>query len=210
MSSLAIMRGSRNEINNAPIVNGQIFIETDQVGTEYNKIYIDNNNERTVLGIDNWNDIINKPFETVGDSLSITNGTLSIKTDWSELTDKPFEEIGYGVSVDDDGNLVTNINFIECGWNIDSLNESASQYITVNNNSTLIHGSIYIEKSLFFTDSENNICVFESEDIDENSFIEVYTSVWNFYPKKIIIKNNKCKIIFPPYDGIITCRIYIK
>lgn len=210
MSSLAIMRGSRNEINNAPIVNGQIFIETDQVGTEYNKIYIDNNNERFVLGINNWDDIINKPFETIGDTLSTTNGKLSIKTDWSDITSKPFESLGYGVSVDDNGYLKTNINFVECGWNIDSQNESASQYIVINDNTTLIHGSKYKEKNMFFVDNEDNICLFEGEEISEDSFITIYSSVWNLYPKKIIIKNNKCKIIFPPYDGWITCRIYIK
>ena len=96
MSCLAVMRGSKAEISNAPVVDGQLFIEIDQVRTQnlssYNGMYIDNENQRFKLGINDWDGILNKPFESVGDTLATAEDKLSIHTEWDRLTNKPFEK----------------------------------------------------------------------------------------------------------------------
>lgn len=214
MSSLAIMRGSRNEINNAPIVDGQIFMETDQTGVEYNKIYIDNDTERLNLGIDNWNNIINKPFETVGDTLSTAENKLSIHTEWDRITNKPFEIIGDGINISNN-KLNTNVQNFICDWERDT--DYAYQYLNINDITSYIYGSQYIEQEKELSTTDDNVFIFNSFDdfqFNKNTEVEIYSSIWNYFPKSIRIKRNKtCVVTFPPYPSShvsLTCRVYLK
>lgn len=228
MSCLAIMRGLGDEINNTPIVNGQFFIETDQLGTQdpskYNKIHIDSENERIKLGISNWDGIIDKPFESVGDTLSTAEGKLSIHTEWDRIADKPFETLGNGINVNSNKELNTDIWDFEYGqysWSSTwDYSNYGWEYIKINNNETIINGTKYIELEKVLSIDSNNIFVFKTDyylesfgGISSNADIKVYSSIWNYYPKKVIVKKNKCKVIFPPYsvpNTTLKCRIYIK
>lgn len=222
MSCLAIMRGLSDEINNAPIVNGQVFIETDQLGTQdpskYNKLYIDNENQRFKLGISDWDNIINKPFESVGDTLSTTNGKLSIHTEWDTLSNKPFNTIGNGLNVDEDGNLNTDIQDFGCAWHTGTFDtyNYGWQYVKINNVEIKIHGNKYIEESKVLSMTDDTMYIFDCTPlggIADDDNVDIYVSIWNCYPKKVRIKNNKCKVTFPPCstpNTTLICRVYIK
>ena len=222
MSCLAIMRGLSDEINNAPIVNGQVFIETDQLGTQdpskYNKLFIDNNDERFKLGINDWDNIINKPFESVGDTLSTANGKLSIHTEWDRLSNKPFNTIGNGLNVDDDKKLNTDIKSFECSWHTGTFDNYTygNQYIKINGVETSIHGNKYIEESKVLSMTDDTMYIFDCTPlggIADDDNVDIYVSIWNCYPKKVRIKNNKCKVTFPPCstpNTTLICRVYIK
>ena len=71
MATFTPIRGSRAEINDTPIVNGQFFIETDQT---INNLYNDNGNNRITLGHFDWTVLAN-PFYIV----DTTNGRLTIE-----------------------------------------------------------------------------------------------------------------------------------
>lgn len=232
MSSLAVMRGSSGEISDAPIVNGQLFIETDQLGTQdltkYNRMYLDNNNQRYKIGLNQWESLINKPFETVGDTLSTAEDKLGLPTEWGQITNKPFETVGEGFRIvaygqqryldakvtdfdSDKENYYTTPNYdTTCGW----------QYLRINYNKSILRDK-YIDKKITLSTTEDNVIVFEGAEvsgeeisINKNSIIEVYSSIWGFLPKKIKPKNNNtCTVVFPKYDVAntsFTCRIYIK
>ena len=97
MSSFAVMRSPRAEINDTPIVDGQFFIETDQT---VNNLYNDNGNNRVILGRYDWTKLIEKPFETLGDRLTVLNGSLNADIQsWNIIANKPFEDIGSGLTV---------------------------------------------------------------------------------------------------------------
>lgn len=225
MSSLAIMRGSIEEIENAPIVNGQLFIETDlprlQPPSRYNKVYIDNGNTRVKVGITDWEGIINKPFESVGDTLATAEDKLSIHTEWDRINNKPFEEIDSGLNIDTNKKLNADLVQLDCGRYDDEIFvldcKYGYQYIEVNNAEGTISGSEYIERTITLDTEENNVIVFDGNEIgtiiDETKGVEIYSSIWNFYPKRVKIRDNICTITFPKYstpNTEFTCRIYIK
>lgn len=65
MASIILKRGTREEIENTSVSDGQLLIETDQ--GSYNKIYIDTeNNERVVVG-GSTNDIVQSLIEDMND-----------------------------------------------------------------------------------------------------------------------------------------------
>ena len=105
MSCFAIMRSQRQVIENAPVVDGQIFIETnDELATDdYNKIYMDVDDVRREIGISSWFGL-SKPFElTDEDTLSIESNALIMNNqEWSWLIDKPFETVGSTLFIEDD------------------------------------------------------------------------------------------------------------
>jgi hypothetical protein len=97
MGCFAIMRGLKAEIDDAPIVDGQLFVETDQFDisdlSKYNRMYMDNSTARVELGISAWS-ALSKPFETIDtDTLNVDeNNVLSAKNQsWDNLVDKPLE-----------------------------------------------------------------------------------------------------------------------
>lgn len=99
MGCFAIMRGLKAEIDDAPIVDGQLFVETDQFDisdlSKYNRMYMDNSTARVELGISAWS-ALSKPFETIDtDTLDVDeNNVLSAKNQsWNNLVNKPFETI---------------------------------------------------------------------------------------------------------------------
>lgn len=97
MSSFAIMRSPRTEINDTPIVDGQFFIETDQT---VNNLYNDNNDNRVILGRYDWTKLVEKPFETLGDRLTVISGLLNADIqNWNIIVEKPFESIGNGLTI---------------------------------------------------------------------------------------------------------------
>ena len=213
MSSLALMHSTRTEINNAPIVNGQIFIETDQIGTNYNKIYLDNNRNRIELGVSEWDSIINKPFETLGESFESDNGQLNAGIAWINITNKPFNDLGNGINVSIDKKLNTDIYSLECDWyGNTSTSQGKEQAVNINGTKKSIHGSFHMEKEMTLSTIYDNIYTFHNSKIENNSQIEVYTSICGMNPRSVTVTNNKCVITFPKY-GIsntqMKCRIYI-
>lgn len=99
MTQFSPIRGTTSQINNTPIIDGQLLFEIKNSNGQ-NHIYIDVDSERLPMGISEWSQVQNKPFETIGSGLSVTNNVLSADDQtWSQIQNKPFERIGSGLSV---------------------------------------------------------------------------------------------------------------
>lgn len=243
MSCFAIMRSQRQVIENAPVVDGQIFIETSNelAIDDYNKIYMDVDDVRREIGISSWfglskpfelidedtlsiesnaltinnqewSWLIDKPFETVGSTLSIEDGVLKFGYQWRTVTDKPFYTVGYGLNVDSNGNLnanVTSVNVSQIGTA--SSTNTSYQSVTINNINNEITGTKYMEYTQALSTTNDTVYTFSNADIHSDSMIEVYSSIWGVAPKNIRVASGTCTVTFPKYDTNtnLTCRIYI-
>ena len=83
MASFAPIRGTRNEILNTPIVDGQFLLETDQGAN--NKIYTDNGNTRVPVGGNSVNGstgsiitVTAQESELYGQTVTITQGATTL------------------------------------------------------------------------------------------------------------------------------------
>ena len=113
MTKFSPIRGTTTQINNTPIVDGQILFETNLNGQ--NHIYVDVDELRIPVGISEWSQILHKPFETLGDGLTVVNGVLSVDAQsWEQILNKPFTSIGSGLTVT---NGVLSANVSTPSWN---------------------------------------------------------------------------------------------
>lgn len=208
---------------------------------DYNKIHIDDGDVRRELGINSWfglskpfesidnttlsvtsnaltinnqewDWLVNKPFETIGSTLFVENGVLKFGYQWNAITDRPFYTVGYGLNVDSNGNLnadVVSVNVSQIGTA--SSTNTSYQSLTVNNVNNEIVGTKYMEYTQALSTTNNTVYTFNNADIHSNSMIEVYSSIWGIAPKAISVSNGTCTVTFPKYDTNtnLTCRIYI-
>lgn len=179
---------------------------------------IDNNNLIVVNGVltyqQNWNSIINKPFETIGTNLFVKNGQLRLAILWDNIENKPFYTVGAGLNVDEYGNL--NADVISASLRQVGTASSSTfsyQYLLVNTTDVGIEGSKYMEYTQTLSTTQDTQYTFNNIDIDDDSVIEVYTSVWGINPSNIEITSNRCVVTFPKVNASNTdlkCRIYIR
>lgn len=111
MASFTTVWGTRTEINNTPIVDGQLLFETDQDNNI--KIYADTSPiDRIDIGTYDWANLV-LPFRTIGVGLSVNNNVLSqVDITWSDVRNKIFNTIGNGLNVDINDRLNLNTQ----GW----------------------------------------------------------------------------------------------
>lgn len=227
MTRILPVRGTSIEINDTPIVNGQILFETDS--DTQNRVYMDievesNNSiipKRIEMGIYDWNHIDNKPFNSIGTGLNVTNGVLNLDSPivvtWSDITNKPFNIIGDGLYVSND-ELKAVVEDIDFDWDgTASSSTSTCQKLVYTNEGTTyikeINGTKYMEDTQTLSTSTNNVYTFSSSDISSTSVFSVYTSIFGLRPTDITVNGNSCAITFPsyPYENTsMTCRLYIK
>lgn len=113
MASFAPIIGTKNEIDNTPIVDGQFLLVSDLTNVPYMG-YLDLQQRRIGLGRYHWDVIQNKPFAYTGDGLVVVNGVLNATSvNWSNISNKEFNTIGNGLTVDADNKL--NLNALT--WN---------------------------------------------------------------------------------------------
>lgn len=214
------VKGSSSQIENTPVLDGQILFETDDVEGG-NHIYIDVGENRIPIGVYDWNQIENKPFTSIGAGLSVTNGVLNLDSpivvDWDDVTLKPFDSIGDGLYVTSD-TLNAKIENITFGWTgtASSTGSRYQQLIYVDEGTTHtneISGTKYMQYSQTLSTSNNNVYTFTSDAITADSIIDIYTSVFGFTPTNIVVSTGSCVITFPPYtytDTDMMCRICFK
>lgn len=70
----------------------------EAVGAEFlNFLY---NGTRVPIGISDWEQVTDKPFETIGNNLTVVNNVLSADDQtWNQILNKPFSSIGSGLTV---------------------------------------------------------------------------------------------------------------
>ena len=159
-----------------------------------------------------WSQLQNKPFEEIGSTLSVKNGALTFAYKWDEIVNKPFYTIGYGLNVDSEGYLNADVPSVGLSQ-IGSASSSNISYqaLTVGNVNSEIIGTKYMEYSQLLSTTNNTIYTFNNSDINSNTMIEVYTSIWGVIPISIVVTNGRCVVTFPKYDtsANLRCRIYI-
>lgn len=230
MANILPIKGTTTDINNTPIVDGQLLFETNSTEGQ-NHIYIDVENNRIPIGIYDWGQIENKPFNSIGTGLTVTNGVLNLSSpitvDWSDITDKPFNTIGDGLYVSSN-ELKANVEEVTFEWEGSAAQDMVRyQELSYSGNGSTttdeINGSKYMEYSQTLSTNSNTVYTFtnDSGDITANSAISVYTSVFGIRPTNISITSTStsagtlwtCTVTFPPYDYANTdmlCRIYIR
>ena len=230
MANILPIKGTTTDINNTPIVDGQLLFETNSTEGQ-NHIYIDVENNRIPIGIYDWGQIEDKPFNSIGTGLTVTNGVLNLSSpitvDWSDITDKPFNTIGDGLYVSSN-ELKANVEEVTFEWEGSAAQDMVRyQELSYSGNGSTttdeINGSKYMEYSQTLSTNSNTVYTFtnDSGDITANSAISVYTSVFGIRPTNISITSTStsagtlwtCTVTFPPYDYANTdmlCRIYIR
>ena len=111
MANFNPVRVNLTDLETTAIIDGQLLFVTDQDNGK-NGIYIDVGNTRKQIGIFDWSEILNKPFNSIGDGLTVTNNVLEGDSRWNMITNKPFETIGDGLIVIND-ELRTDIEWTE-------------------------------------------------------------------------------------------------
>lgn len=246
MGCFAIMRCPSYVKYDAPIVDGQFFIDSDSYpiddeNSDFNRMYIDNDNVRKEVGISSWEGVlskpfetvdeetlyadtslsvnlqewdrvINKPFETIGTGLYVNNHRLCLDYRWSKVTNRPFYTIGYGLNVDSNGYLNADVPSVVIEQLGDASNiETSYQSLQVGNMCYWFVNSTYMEYSQTLSTTNDTVFTFSNSNINADSLIQVYTSIWGVNPKSISVTNNSCVITFPSHNTSATlkCRIYI-
>lgn len=195
-----------------------------------NEIYSDTSqNQNTVMipkrinvGVYDWNEIINKPFNSIGSDFIVTNGELnlasSISVSWNDVVNKPFNTISsnnglYVGTYSGIEKLCATVETFSIQWMGDSsFKYQQLQSRTDQGNRTMdLSNSKYIEEYISLGYVEQTISITTSN-ITANSVIDVLTSIPSIRPTSISISGNTCTLVFPPQDRMIdiTCRIYIK
>ena len=96
MGSFAFIQGLQTEVDDTPIVDGQLFIKTDLY-----KMYNDQNSSRKLIGIFDWSKLVSSPFKTIGHGLSVNSNRELIRNNivWNDVQNKPFKTIGARLNV---------------------------------------------------------------------------------------------------------------
>lgn len=111
MTEFSPIRATATDIYyHTPIVDGQFLFETD-LPEGYNRIYMDVGSQRVPVGVFDWIQILDTPFQQIGRNLDVEEGLLIANDQtWSQITNKPFESIGEGLFVSISGYLNTNVD----------------------------------------------------------------------------------------------------
>ena len=137
MTQFLPIRGTSAQIYATPIVDGQLLFEISNPNGQ-NHVYIDVDDDRFIVGLSDWIQLENKPFETIGRGLSVdSSGILSADfQSWNDITAKPFERIGSGLSVVD-GTLNANVVIPRWSEIENKPFSSIGSGLTVNSNNVL-------------------------------------------------------------------------
>lgn len=224
MANILPVKGTTTDINNTPIVDGQLLFETNSTEGQ-NHIYIDVENNRIPIGVYDWSQIENKPFNSIGVGLVVTNGVLDLESpitvDWDDITNKIFDTIGDGLYVTS-GVLNANIEDVDFEWDgtasASTVKYQKLSYISEGTSYVSeIDGTKHMQYSQTLSTTNNNVYTFTSNEITSDSAISVDTSVFGIRPIDITIavsgSTGTCTVTFPPYDYANTdmiCRIYIR
>lgn len=136
MSLVSPIRGTPTQIRNTPILDGQILFEVSNPDGQ-NHVYIDVDDNRYAVGLAYWNQLENKPFESIGYGLSVINGVLTADAQsWDMILEKPFERIGTGLTVTN-GVLSANIGVPSWSDIVNKPFSSIGEGLTVDSNNRL-------------------------------------------------------------------------
>lgn len=169
-----------------------------------------------------WANVSNKPFNTIGSGLVVESGVLKtdISFSWNDILNKPFTIIGNGLTVDGTA-LTADIKTVALtNTGTASYNTTAKQNLTVNGtNNYEILGTKYLQRTLTLDTTDPTVYTFTSSEINANSVIDIYSSIYEVTPNSVTVTENTgegtytVEIEYPPYNVSGTsmlCRIYIR
>ena len=86
------------------------------------------------------------------------------------------------------------------------------QVITIDNVSTDIDGSAYMEQSVTLSTSAATTVTFTNAAIDDGAMLTVATSLWNLVPDDITLASGSCTIMLPKWATAETIgvRLYVR
>lgn len=131
---------------------------------------------------------------------------------WSALTNKPFESIGDGLTVFSDM-LIADVTAVALeNIGIASANSTSSQQLCLNDNlaGTVVSGSRYMETSTKTTSSGVDTFTFTNAVITTSGVYDFYCDVYGVAPSDVVVSSGTMDVKFNSSDNVTTCRVYIK
>ena len=131
-----------------------------------------------------WSALTGKPFNTVGNGLTVSNNALTADIKTVSLSSR---------------NPMTDMNFTE-------------QDLLVNGVGNAIEGTRWTQATQTLSTSADTTYTFTSSFITTSSVIDVYTDIFGINPSNVAVTNGQCVVTFPKQSTAqtMTCRIYIK
>lgn len=131
-----------------------------------------------------WSALTGKPFNTVGNGLTVSNNALTADIKTVSLSSR---------------SPMTDMNFTE-------------QDLLVNGVGNAIEGTRWTQLTQTLSTSADTVYTFTSPLITANSVVDVYTNIYGINPSNVSVTNGYCLVTFPPQSTAFSmaCRIYIK
>ena len=131
-----------------------------------------------------WSALTGKPFNTVGNGLTVSNNALTADIKTVSLSSR---------------NPMADMNFTE-------------QDLLVNGVGDTIEGTRWTQATQTLSTSADTTYTFTSSLITTSSVIDVYTDIFGINPSNVVVTNGQCVVTFPKQSTAqsMTCRIYVK
>lgn len=131
---------------------------------------------------------------------------------WSALTGKPFNTVGNGLTVSNNA-LNADIRSVSLTYyGTASATNPRYQQVVVNGSGVTVRGTSYYEYSQTLSTSADTVYTFTNGAITTSSAIEVYTDIFGINPSNVVVTSGQCVVTFPQQSTAqtMTCRIYVK
>jgi hypothetical protein len=131
---------------------------------------------------------------------------------WSALTGKPFNTVGNGLTVSNNA-LNADIRSVSLTYyGTASATNPRYQQVVVNGSGVTVRGTSYYEYSQTLSTSADTVYTFTNGAITTSSAIEVYTDIFGINPSNVVVTSGQCVVTFPKQSTAqtMTCRIYVK
>ena len=131
---------------------------------------------------------------------------------WSALTGKPFNTVGNGLTVSNDA-LNADIRSVSLeNRGTASATAPRFQQVIVNGSGVTVRGTSYYEYSQTLSTSADTVYTFTNAAITANSAVDVYTNIYGINPSNVVVTSGQCVVTFPKQSTAqtMTCRIYVK
>lgn len=130
---------------------------------------------------------------------------------WSALTGKPFDSVGNGLTVTNDA-LTADVRSVALvGYNTPSATTVSYQEIGVNGRTIgAIDGTRHMESSTKTTSGGVDTFTFTNAAITTSKVYDFYCDVYGVAPSDVVVSTGSIDVKFNSSDNVTTCRIYIK
>ena len=144
---------------------------------------------------------------------AVASALSGLTPTWSNITGKPFESLGDGLSVI--GGIleadVTEVSLSHFG----TASASSVSFQSLDTNGSIgsgpIDGTMYMEQTIVTSTSQDVTATFTNSAITTSSAIKVWANKWGIVPSNVVTTSGQCVVTIPKQDSAFSLgiRIYI-